>query len=181
MFLFIFGRCATISNQVHQINEDIKDKEVRLVGPEGDQLGIVSSKEALRVAAEKDLDLVMIAPQAAPPVCKIMDYGKFRFEQEKREKEARKNQHTVEIKEIRLSPTIDEHDLQVKMKNAHKFLKSGDKVKVSVRFRGRAIAHTSLGLDVLKRFAEGCQELCNVEKEPKLDGRQMIMFLSPKN
>lgn len=164
----------------HQINEEIRDKEVRLVSDAGEQLGIVSSKEALEIAVQKGMDLVKIAPQAQPPVCRIMDYGKFRFEQAKREKEARKNQRVVEIKEIRLTPGIDIGDLNVKVGHACRFLKGGDKVKVSVRFRGREVTHSSLGLDLLRRFAEECTEFGSVEKQPKLEGRQMHMFLAPK-
>ena len=164
----------------HQINEEIRDKEIRLIGADGDQLGIVSSQEALRIAIEKGMDLVKIAPQAQPPVCRIMDYGKYRFEQAKREKEARKNQRVVEIKEIRLTPGIDVNDLNVKVGHACRFLKGGDKVKVSVRFRGREVTHSSIGLDLLQRFAEKCTEAGNVEKQPKMEGRHMHMFLAPK-
>ena len=155
------------------------DKEIRLIGAEGQQLGIMSSEEALKIADEQGLDLVKISPGSNPPVCKIMDYGKFRFEQAKREKEARKNQRVVEIKEIRLTPNIDVGDLNTKVKNACRFLKDGDKVKVSVRFRGREVTHASLGQDLLHRFAELCTEYSTVEKQPKLEGRQMIMFLAP--
>ena len=164
----------------HQINEDIRDKEVRRISDTGEQLGIVSSKEAMDIAIRKGMDLVKIAPQAQPPVCRIMDYGKYRFEQAKREKEARKNQRIVEIKEIRLTPNIDVGDLNVKVGHACRFLKGGDKVKVSVRFRGREVTHSSLGLDLLRRFAELCAECSTVEKQPKLEGRQMHMFLAPK-
>ncbi|WP_283673470.1 translation initiation factor IF-3 [Butyricicoccus sp. Marseille-Q5471] len=163
----------------HQINEEIRDKEVRLIGDDSEQLGIVSIQEAQNLAIEKGMDLVKIAPQAKPPVCKIMDYGKFRFEQAKREKEARKNQRIVETKEIRLTPNIDVGDLNVKVKNACRFLKDGDKVKVTVRFRGRQVTHASLGQDLLRRFAELCTECSTVEKQPKLEGRQMMMFLAP--
>ena len=162
-----------------QINEEIRDKEIRVIGADGSQLGLMSARDAQKLAAEKDLDLVKIAPQAVPPVCKIMDYGKFRFEQAKREKEARKNQRVVEIKEIRLTPNIDIGDLNTKVKNACRFLKDGDKVKVSVRFRGREVTHSSLGQDLLHRFAELCSECSTVEKQPKLEGRQMLMFLAP--
>ena len=164
---------------VHQINEEIRDKEVRLISNDGEQLGIVAIQKAQEIAVEKGMDLVKIAPQAKPPVCKIMDYGKFRFEQAKREKEARKNQRVVEIKEIRLTPNIDIGDLNTKVKNACRFLKDGDKVKVSVRFRGREVTHSSLGQDLLHRFAELCSECSTVEKQPKLEGRQMLMFLAP--
>ena len=163
----------------HQINEEIRDKEVRLISNDGEQLGIVAIQMAQDIAVEKGMDLVKIAPQAKPPVCKIMDYGKFRFEQAKREKEARKNQRVVEIKEIRLTPNIDIGDLNTKVKNACRFLKDGDKVKVSVRFRGREVTHSSLGQDLLHRFAELCSECSTVEKQPKLEGRQMLMFLAP--
>ena len=163
----------------HQINEEIRDKEVRLSSNDGEQLGIVPIQKAQDIAVEKGMDLVKIAPQAKPPVCKIMDYGKFRFEQAKREKEARKNQRVVEIKEIRLTPNIDIGDLNTKVKNACRFLKDGDKVKVSVRFRGREVTHSSLGQDLLHRFAELCSECSTVEKQPKLEGRQMLMFLAP--
>ena len=157
----------------------IRDKEVRLISNDGEQLGIVAIQKAQEIAVEKGMDLVKIAPQAKPPVCKIMDYGKFRFEQAKREKEARKNQRVVEIKEIRLTPNIDIGDLNTKVKNACRFLKDGDKVKVSVRFRGREVTHSSLGQDLLHRFAELCSECSTVEKQPKLEGRQMLMFLAP--
>lgn len=163
----------------HQINEEIRDKEVRLIDAGGEQLGIMSAQKALEVAIERGMDLVKIAPQAQPPVCRIMDYGKFRFEQAKREKEARKNQRVMEIKEIRLSPGIDVNDLNVKVGHASRFLKGGDKVKVSVRFRGREVTHSSIGLELLKRFAEQCSEFGTIEKQPKLEGRHMHMFLAP--
>lgn len=181
VFVFIFSlEVLSISSMEHQINEEIRDKEVRLIGDDGAQLGIVTSAQAQEAALSKGLDLVKIAPQAVPPVCRIMDYGKFRFEQAKREKEARKNQHVVEIKEIRLTPGIDTNDFNVKIGHAIRFLKGGDKVKVSVRFRGREVTHSSLGHDLLQRFAEGCQEFGSVEKAPKLEGRQMLMFLASK-
>ena len=164
----------------HQINEEIRDKEVRLISNDGEQLGIVPIQKAQEIAVEKGMDLVKIAPQAKPPVCKIMDYGKFRFEQAKREKEARKNQRVVEIKEIRLTPNIDIGDLNTKVKNACRFLKDGDKVKVSVRFRGREVTHSSLGQDLLLKFAEECGEIAVMDKSPKLEGRHMSIFLSPK-
>ena len=168
-----------ISKQELQINEQIRDKELRVIDSDGNQLGIMSLRQALEIAEQKNLDLVKIAPQANPPVCKIIDYGKFRFEQAKKEKEAKKNQRIVEVKEIRFSPKIDVHDFEVKARNATKFLTGGDKVKVTVRFRGREMAHTQIGMDLLKKFAETCKEVGNVEKEPKLEGRQMIMFLAP--
>ena len=174
-------RCFTIGKLEHQINEEIRDKELRVIGADGDQLGIMTSAAALALAEEKELDLVKIAPSATPPVCKIMDYGKFRFEQLKKEKEAKKNQHVVEVKEIRMSPSIDTNDFNTKVKNAMKFLKDGNRVKVTVRFRGREMAHTSLGADLLKKFGSDCAELATVAKDAKLEGRNMSMFLSPKN
>lgn len=163
-----------------QINEEIRDKEVRVIMEDGSQLGIMSAKEAFQIATEKNLDLVKIAPQAKPPVCKIMDYGKYRFEQAKREKEAKKNQRVVEIKEIRLSLKIDKHDFETKANQAQKFLKAGNKVKVSIRFRGREMAHPEHGLTTMEEFAVACQEFGVVEKPAKLEGRQMLMFLSAK-
>ena len=165
---------------MHQLNEDIRDSEIRLIGSTGEQLGIMSAAQAQRIADEQGLDLVKISPQATPPVCKLMDYGKFRFEQGKREKEAKKNQHVVEIKEIRMSPGIDVGDFNTKLKNAQKFLADGNRVKVSVRFRGREMAHTDIGKDLLVRFAEQCAEVATLDKEPKLEGRNMSIFLSPK-
>ena len=177
---FHFSEVFTIANAVHQINEEILDKEVRLIGDQGEQLGIMPVDEALRIATEHELDLVKIAPGSNPPVCKIMDYGKFRFEQAKKEKEAKKNQRVIEIKEIRMSPGIDTNDFNTKLKNAQKFLNDGDRVKVSVRFRGREMAHTEIGADLLKDFAAQCTEIANMDKAPKLEGRNMSMFLSPK-
>ena len=165
---------------MHQLNEDIRDSEIRLIGSTGEQLGIMSAAQAQRIADEQGLDLVKISPQATPPVCKLMDYGKFRFEQGKREKEAKKNQHVVEIKEIRMSPGIDVGDFNTKLKNAQKFLADGNRVKVSVRFRGREMAHTDIGKDLLVRFAEQCAEVATLDKEPKLEGRSTSIFLSPK-
>jgi len=170
----------TISNKELQINEEIRDREIRVVGADGAQLGIMSAKDALKLAAEKNLDLVKIAPQAVPPVCRIMDYGKFRFEKAKREKEARKNQKVIDTKEIRLSLNIDVHDFDTKVNNAIKFLKGGDKVKVSVRFRGREMAHPELGQNLIVRFAEACSEYGNMDKAPKMEGRSMALFLSAK-
>ena len=165
---------------MHQLNEEIRDKELRLIGAGGEQMGIMPAEEALRIADEKGLDLVKISPQANPPVCKLMDYGKYRFEQGKREKEARKNQHMVEIKEIRMSPGIDIGDFNVKLKNALKFLADGNRVKVSVRFRGREMAHTDIGKKLLDKFAEQCAEIANVDKGAKLEGRNMSMVLTVK-
>ena len=165
---------------MHELNEDIHDKEIRLIGSDGEQMGIVSSEEALKIADAQGLDLVKISPQANPPVCKLMNYGKFRFEQSKREKEARKNQRVVEVKEIRMSPGIDIGDFNTKLKNAQKFIADGNRVKVSVRFRGREMAHTDIGRDLLVRFAESVAEVANLDKEPKMEGRSMVMFISPK-
>ena len=170
----------TIANAVHQINEEILDKEVRLIGDQGEQLGIMSAQEALKIAVERELDLVKIAPGSNPPVCKVMDYGKFRFEQAKKEKEAKKNQRVIEIKEIRMSPGIGENDFNTKLKNGQKFLNDGDRVKVSVRFRGREMAHTDIGEQLLKDFAAKCADIATLDKNPKLEGRNMSMFLSPK-
>ena len=164
----------------HQINEEIRDKEVRLIDSDGSQLGIVSIQQAMETAMQRGLDLVKIAPKAEPPVCRVMDYGKFRFEQAKKEKEARKNQKVVDIKEVRLSAKIDVADFNVRVKQAEKFLKGGDKVKASIRFRGREMAHTDIGLTVMQRFAEACAEFGSVEKAAKLEGRQMLMFIAPK-
>ena len=164
----------------YQINEEIRDKEVRLIGEDGAQLGIMPSKEAFDIAVEKELDLVKIAPTSNPPVCKIMDYGKYRFEQAKREKEARRHQHIVEVKEIRMSPSIGINDFNVKLKNGQKFLKEGDRLKVTIRFRGREMAHTDIGENLLKKFAAECAEYGTVDKNPKLEGRHMSMFLTPK-
>lgn len=163
-----------------QINEEIRDKEVRLIGAEGEQVGIVATSEAMRQAIEKNLDLVKIAPQAQPPVCRIMDYGKYRFEQAKKEKEARKNQKTVEVKEIRMSLNIDTNDFNTKVNHTIRFLKGGDKVKVSVRFRGREMTHTNLGNALLERFREACSEYGVVEKPPKMEGRSLSMVVSAK-
>jgi len=162
------------------INEEIRAKEVRAIGANGEQIGVVPLREALRLAADANMDLVNVAPTAKPPVCRIMDYGKFRYEQQKKEKEARKNQKIVDIKEVRFSANIDEHDYQTKLRNVVKFLKDQDKVKCSVRFRGREIAHANIGQKVLDRVATEVGELGVVERRPKLEGRSMIMILSPK-
>lgn len=169
-----------ISKVEHELNEEIRDKEIRLIGENGEQLGIMSSAEALRIAEEKGLDLAKISPQAVPPVCKLMNYGKYKFERDKKAKEARKNQHTVEIKEIRMSPGIDVGDFNTKLKNAQKFLADGNRVKVSVRFRGREMAHTDIGRELLRKFAELCAETANMDKAAKMEGRIMSIFLSPK-
>lgn len=170
-----------ISSTAYQINEEIRDREVRLISESGEQLGIMPSAEAQKIAFEQDLDLVKISPGANPPVCKVMDYGKFKFEQSKREKEAKRNQHVVEVKEIRMSPGIASHDFNVKLKNGQKFLNEGNRLKVTVRFRGgRGMAHTDIGVDLLNQFAADCDELAVVDKPPKLEGRHMSIFLSPR-
>ncbi len=169
-----------ISKKELYINEEIRGKELRVIDSDGSQLGILTSQQALALAEEKNLDLVMISPQAKPPVCKIMDYGKYRFEQARREKEKRKNQKVVDIKEVRLSLNIDTHDFNTKLNHALKFLAKGDKVKVSIRFRGREMGHPELGTAIMQRFADACAEAASVEKQPKLEGRSMLMFLAPK-
>ncbi len=169
-----------ISKKELQINEEIREKEIRVVDENGAQLGIMPTREAMNLAIQKGLDLVDIAPQATPHVCRIMDYGKYRYEQAKKEKEAKKNQKTVEVKEVRMSMNIDTHDFTTKVNQATKFLKGGDKVKVSVRFRGREMAHTDLGKALLLRFQEACAEVGSVDKPAKMEGRSMVLFLSPK-
>lgn len=178
--LFYFWRCCVISNREHQINEVIRDKELRVIDVDGNQLGILSADEALKIAFEKDLDLVKIAPQATPPVCRIMDYGKFCFEQTKRAKEAKKNQKVIEIKEVRMSSTIDTHDFNVKVNQAVKFLNGGDKIKVSVRFKKRTLAHPQFGEELLAKFKDAISEAGVVDKPSKMEGRSLVMFVSPK-
>jgi translation initiation factor IF-3 len=162
------------------INEQIRDKEVRVIGPDGEPLGIISVKEAQKLANEKSLDLVKIAPQAKPPVCKIMDYGKYKFDAAKKEKEARKKQKTVDVKEVRLSASIEKHDFETKMRNAEKFLKAGDKVKISVVFRGREMMHTHKGVGILEQAIALLEEVGTAEQKPKLEGRSMIIVVAPK-
>ena len=174
----LFWRCTTISDLM--INEQIRDKEVRLIGQDGEQLGVMSSREALKLAQEAELDLVKIAPTAKPPVCKIIDYGKYRYEMARKEKEAKKKQKTVEIKEIRMSPNIESNDLNTKMNAAKKFLSKGDKVKVTLRFRGREMAHMQTSKHILDDFAEQLVEVAVVEKAPKLEGRSISMVLAEK-
>ena len=152
-----------------------------MIGVNGDQLGIKTRQEALEIAGNVNMDLVMVSPNAKPPVCKIMDYGKYRFELQKKEREMRKNQKIINLKEVRLSPTIEEHDFTTKLKNARKFLEKGDKVKASIRFKGRAITHKEIGQRVLDRFAESCNDVANVEAKPKMEGRSMFLVLAPKN
>lgn len=162
------------------INEEIREKEIRVIGADGSPLGIMSSRDALQLARKENLDLVNISPKAVPPVCKIMDYGKYRFEQTKREKENRKNQKVIELKEIRLSATIDQHDMEVKAKACQKFLGNGDKVKVTIRFKGRQIKHGDIGMDVMDAFYEMVKDAASVDKPAKQEGRNMIMILVPK-
>lgn len=178
--IYWLWRCLNISSKDLSINEEIRDREVRVIDSDGTQLGVIPTSEAQRLSQEKNLDLVKIAPQATPPVCRIMDYGKYRFEQAKREKEARKNQKIIDIKEVRLSLNIDTNDLNTKIGHAVRFLKDGDKVKVSIRFRGREMAHSQLGIGVMERFAAAIAEYGVVEKPPKLEGRNMLMFIAAK-
>jgi translation initiation factor IF-3 len=162
------------------LNEEIREKEIRVIGSDNEQLGILPTKEALKLAEEKELDLVMIAPTANPPVCRIMDYGKFLYEQSKKDKEAKKKQKVVDIKEVRLSPTIEEHDITIKANNARRFLQDSDKVKVAVRFRGREADYSHIGFEILKSFSGRLEEVCIIEKPAKLEGKNMIMILAPK-
>lgn len=162
-----------------QINEEIRAREVRVIGDNGEQIGVKSLKDALTIAESFGLDLVLVSPQAQPPVCRIMDYGKYRYEMQKKEKEQRKNQKTITVKEVRLSPSIEDHDYNTKLRQAIKFLESGDKVKASIRFRGRAITHKELGRDVLEDFIEDTKDVSTVESQPKMDGRSMFIVLAP--
>lgn len=171
---------ASISKDQMLVNEAIRAREVRLIGADGSQLGVVPFREALRIAQEADLDLVNVAPTAKPPVCRIMDYGKFKYEQAKKEKEARKNQKIIELKEVRFSSNIEEHDFQTKLRNVRKFLEDHHKVKCSIRFRGREITHSEIGLSVMERVAAQCEDLAAPERKPKIEGRSMIMILAPK-
>ena len=178
MFFYLFRRCFTITE--YEINEKIRNKELRVIDDEGNQIGIMSAKEAQKLADEKHLDLVKISPDAKPPVCKIMNYSKYKFDQAKKAKEARKKQKTFSLKELRLSPNIDTHDIQVKVKKAKEFLKAGDKVKVSIRFRGRELRHTDSAEEILRNFAVELSEYGVIDKEPKMEARTMAMFLVPK-
>ena len=178
---FFYWRCFPISKQNHQLNEDIRDKEIRVISSTGEMLGIMAPADALNLAYDQGMDLVKISPNAKPPVCKIIDYGKFCFEQAKKEKEAKKNQHVTEIKEVRMSPGIDTNDFNVKVRSAQKFLKDGNRVKVTVRFRGREMAHTDIGKTLLDQFGAECSEMASVDRAAKLEGRHMSIFLSPKS
>ena len=179
-FCLCFKEGLTISKNDLQINEQIRDNEIRVVSADGEQLGVMSAKEAQDIAYEKGMDLVKIAPQAKPPVCKIIDYGKYRYELSRKEKEAKKKQKTIDIKEVRLSPNIDTNDLKTKVNAARKFLTKGDRVKVTLRFRGREMAHMASSRHVLDDFAELLKDIAVVEKAPKIEGRSMTMFLSEK-
>ncbi len=182
LFFSTFWRCFKISSKELAINEGIKFKEVRVIGKDGAQLGVLPIDKAIEAAYAEDLDLVNISPNADPPVCKIMDYGKYRFEQAKREKDAKKNQKVIEIKEIRLIGVgIDTHDFETKANHAVKFLKAGNKVKFSIRFRGRELGHPEMGIELMERFAAYCSEVANVEKAAKMEGRNMLMFMAPKS
>lgn len=176
---FYFRGCILISTKETPINEEIRAKEIRVVGPEGEQLGIMSSDNALKMAYDQGLDLVMMASQAEPPVCRIMDYGKYRFDKEKREKEARKKQQTVELKEVQLSCRIDTHDFETKVNHALRFLGAGNKVRCVVKFRGREMSHMEIGKDILERFAESVSEFGTVDKKPSTEGRFMSMIIVP--
>jgi len=169
-----------VINKDYTMNEGIREKEIRVVSNDGEQLGIMSSKEALKIAEEKELDLVMISPNAKPPVCKIMDFGKYIYEQQKKDKEAKKKQKVINIKEVRLSPNIEEHDIEIKAGNARKFLLAEDKVKVTVRFRGREADYSHTGRKILEIFLSMVEDVCVVEKAPKMEGRNMTMILAPK-
>jgi len=178
-FLLYCRRCEVISKE-NQINEEIRDKELRVIDSDGTQLGIMKLEDAMALAYEKKLDLVNISPTAKPPVCKILDYGKYRYELQKRDKEAKKKQKTTQVKEIRLSTFIEDHDIQVKANTAIKFLKDGDKVKVSLRFKGREKDYVSRGLEVMKKFSEAISEFSVIEKKPEFEGRSLIMIVMPK-
>lgn len=171
-------RCLTISKDM-LVNETIRAREVRVIGANGDQIGVIPRQEALKMAQNANLDLVMVAPNSKPPVCRIMDFGKYRYEQQKREKEARRNQRTISLKEVRFSPTIEEHDFNTKLRNARRFIEKGDKVKASIRFRGRAITHSDIGREVLNRLAEECKDIAVIESRPRMDGRSMFLIMAP--
>jgi translation initiation factor IF-3 len=177
---FIFSGGEFLISKEWRVNEEIRVKEVRLIGETGEQLGIVPIREALDISLEKGFDLVEIAPSAKPPVCRLMDYGKFKFEQSKREKEARKKQKIISVKEVKMRPNIEEHDFQTKAKNARKFLEGGDKVKFTIMFRGRQITHPEIGEKLSLKLAEQLVDICTMEKPPKVEGKNMVMILVPK-
>lgn len=176
---FFLWRCFNIKQEL-PINEKIREKQLQLINDEGEKMGIVSREEALQLAEERNLDLVLVAPNGNPPVCKIMNYGKYKFEQAKKEKEAKKKQKILELKELRVTPNIEEHDFSFKCKNARKFLEEGNKVKITVRFRGREVNHSKAGEQVLNQFIDALQEIAQVEKQPKLEGRNMFTILAKK-
>ena len=183
--LFIYGRqysveVKLISRYSFRVNEEIRTREIRLVGEEGEQLGIMPPREAMQIALERGLDLVEVAPAAKPPVCKIMDVGRYKYEQSKREREARKRQHVISIKEVKLRPNIEDNDFQTKVRNAIRFLDDGDKVKVTIMFRGREMSHPELGRELLNRVVEVVKDKANIERSAKLEGRNMSMIISPK-
>ena len=181
LFILNFlGVLDIATERKHRINGEIRIPEVRLIGIEGEQLGVVKVTDALDMAEEHDVDLVEIAPQAEPPVCRLMDYGKFRYQEQKRQQEARSKQKIIQIKEVKFRPGTDDGDFNVKLRNVRRFIEDGDKVKVSLRFRGREMAHQELGMRVLERVRDEVEEICQVEAMPKLEGRQMIMVLAPK-
>ncbi len=180
IFFNIFRRCLNISNKELQINSEIKDAEVRLINSDGSQVGVVPLSKAMSMAKESEMDLVKIADKANPPVCKIMNYGKYKFEMAKKEKESRKNQRVIDIKEVRLSVNIDTHDFETKVGHARKFANKGAKIKVSIRFRGREFGHSEIGYDIMKKFADACAEFADIGNPAKLEGRVMLMFLVPK-
>ena len=174
------GRCISISRESLRINEEIRIREVRVTDANGEQLGVMLTKDALKLAEDKHLDLVEVAPKARPPVCRIMDFGKFRYEQQKREKEVRKKQKIITIKEVKLRPNIEQHDFEVKLKNAQRFIEEGNKVKVTIMFRGRELSHPELGSEILNKLAKALEEVVTVERNAKLEGKNMTMILSPK-
>lgn len=177
-FFYGFKEGIIISKEL-RINEEVRCKEVRLVDDAGQQLGVMAPREAVKIAVEKGLDLVEVAPTANPPVCRIMDYGKYKYEQSKKERDAKKNQKVITVKEVKLRPNIEDHDFETKAKNAAKFLSGGDKVKVTIMFRGREITHPELGLELCQRFAEDLKSIAKIEKAAKVEGRNMIMILAP--
>lgn len=176
---YFIWRCGSINTE-WMINDEIRDREVRVIDENGEQLGVMQTRQALSMAEERELDLVKIAPQANPPVCKFMDYGKFRFEQSKKDKDQRKNQKIIEVKEIRLSPTIEDHDIDVRVRNAIKFLKDGCKLKCSIRFRGRMVTHSEIGVQVMNAFYSRIEEYAVMDRRPLTEGRTMTMMLSPR-
>ncbi|NYT85888.1 translation initiation factor IF-3 [Pollutimonas harenae] len=179
-FLLILGVLDIATDKAHRINGEIRIPEVRLIGVDGEQLGVVKTSEALQLSEQHEVDLVEIAPNASPPVCRLMDYGKFKYQEQKRQQEARAKQKVIQVKEVKFRPGTDEGDYQVKLRNLRRFIEEGDKAKVTLRFRGREMAHQELGMRVLERVRDDLAELCQVEAMPKLEGRQMVMVLAPR-